>query len=92
MEEGALLTCPNCGLHDEDEYHRWYICGCHNECRLQREWIRSKAQKELNHADEVTGEIKPLRQHLWIRGLPQKIDVGSPLLVDESSTEVVRGA
>eukprot|EP00972_Heterocapsa_arctica_P001238 181862-Heterocapsa_arctica.AAC.1 len=56
------------------------------------EWIRSMAQKRLNHADEVTGEIKPLRQHLWIRGLPQMIDVGSLLSVDESSTQVVRGA
>eukprot|EP00972_Heterocapsa_arctica_P070350 10392223-Heterocapsa_arctica.AAC.1 len=50
------------------------------------------AQKELNHADEITGEITPLRQHLWNMGLPQMIDVGSPLAVDESSTQEVRGA
>eukprot|EP00972_Heterocapsa_arctica_P070306 10385431-Heterocapsa_arctica.AAC.1 len=76
---GTILTCPSCGTQDEDEYHRWYTCGRHNKHRLQCEWIRSKAQEELNRSDEVTGEIKPFRQHLWIRGLPQMIDEGSPL-------------
>eukprot|EP00972_Heterocapsa_arctica_P057522 8486555-Heterocapsa_arctica.AAC.1 len=49
------------------------------------------AQKKLNQADEATGEIKPKRQHLWIRGLPQMIDVGRPLATDASSMEVVHG-
>eukprot|EP00972_Heterocapsa_arctica_P000271 38839-Heterocapsa_arctica.AAC.1 len=85
--EGTPLTCPSCGTQDEDECHRWYICGCHNEHRLQYEWSIYKEQKELNRSDEVTREIKPFRQHLWIRGLPQMIDVGSPLSVDASSTQ-----
>eukprot|EP00972_Heterocapsa_arctica_P098982 14606861-Heterocapsa_arctica.AAC.1 len=51
------LICPNCGDH------RWYICGAHNGCRVEHEWIRTKAQNELNRQDETTGDIKPQRAH-----------------------------
>eukprot|EP00972_Heterocapsa_arctica_P004277 635129-Heterocapsa_arctica.AAC.1 len=30
----------------------------------------------------------PQRAHMWLRGLPQTVDVGRPLDFDESSTEV----
>eukprot|EP00972_Heterocapsa_arctica_P033476 4928133-Heterocapsa_arctica.AAC.1 len=42
VEEEASRICPSCGLQDEDEEHRWYICGKHNNFRLQHEWIRMK--------------------------------------------------
>eukprot|EP00972_Heterocapsa_arctica_P048258 7116408-Heterocapsa_arctica.AAC.1 len=38
-----------------------------------------------------TGEDKQFRRHLWIRGLPQMIDVGRPLAIDHSSTTQVSG-
>eukprot|EP00972_Heterocapsa_arctica_P026396 3886984-Heterocapsa_arctica.AAC.1 len=55
VDASTSLRCPNCGDPTEDEYHRWYICGAHNFCRKQHEWIRFKAQKELNHQDADTG-------------------------------------
>ncbi len=59
-----------------------------NGCRKDHEWIRTKAQNELNRQDVTTGVITPLRVHMWLRGLPQTVDVGRPLDIDESSTEV----
>eukprot|EP00972_Heterocapsa_arctica_P100360 14799799-Heterocapsa_arctica.AAC.1 len=76
------LLCQTCLSQDEDEFHRWYICGSHNGHRKDYEWIRTKAHNELNRVDVDTGEDKPFRRHLWIRGLPQMIDVGKPLESD----------
>eukprot|EP00972_Heterocapsa_arctica_P027620 4061072-Heterocapsa_arctica.AAC.1 len=57
------LICPNCGDPKEDEYHRWYVCGAHNGCRKDHEWIRTKAQNELNRQDVTTGVVMPQRAH-----------------------------
>eukprot|EP00972_Heterocapsa_arctica_P032894 4840603-Heterocapsa_arctica.AAC.1 len=84
----TVLTCPHCQEVPEDEYHRWYICGSHNGCRKDHKLIRTQAQNELNRCDPITKEVTPLRQHLWLRGLPQEIDVGKPLDEDSSPTEV----
>eukprot|EP00972_Heterocapsa_arctica_P104584 15413772-Heterocapsa_arctica.AAC.1 len=55
--------------------------------QMDQEWLRTQAQNELNRQDEIAGEITPLRAHLWLRGLPQTVDVGRPLDVDESFTQ-----
>ena len=89
VDPDTTLKCPHCGDPKEDEYHRWYICGAHNGCRKDHERIRTKAQNELTRVDPVTREAAPLRQHLWLRGLPQLLDVGRPLDLGESSTEVI---
>eukprot|EP00972_Heterocapsa_arctica_P101724 14987897-Heterocapsa_arctica.AAC.1 len=49
---GTPLLCPTCLTQDEDEFHRRYICGSHTGHRLDHEWIRTKAQNELNRIDE----------------------------------------
>eukprot|EP00972_Heterocapsa_arctica_P015675 2308813-Heterocapsa_arctica.AAC.1 len=74
VDPSTDLKCPHCGDPREDEYHRWYICGSHNGCRKDHEHIRTRAQNELNRQDPVTQELTPLRQHLWLRGLPQEVD------------------
>eukprot|EP00972_Heterocapsa_arctica_P086948 12816783-Heterocapsa_arctica.AAC.1 len=51
--------------------------------------LDTRPKKKWNHTDKGTGETTPMRKRLWIRGLPQMIDIGRPLDVDESSEEVI---
>ena len=92
VEPDTTLVCPLCGDPKEDEYHRWYVCGRHNECRTPHEHIRTQAQNELNRIDEATEEPSPLRQHLWLRGLPQAVDVDRAWDLDESPTDEINTA
>eukprot|EP00972_Heterocapsa_arctica_P007920 1155876-Heterocapsa_arctica.AAC.1 len=71
VDNEVSKICPCCKTGEEDEYHRWYICGSHNKCRVNYENIRTQAQRELNHAEGTEGVITPQREHLWCRGLPQ---------------------
>eukprot|EP00972_Heterocapsa_arctica_P056560 8349290-Heterocapsa_arctica.AAC.1 len=77
--------CQFCKENEEDEIHRWYICGCHNSFRKDFEHVRLQAVKELSDREATHPSTKtPRREHLWLRGLPQVIDVDNPKGVDAS--------
>eukprot|EP00972_Heterocapsa_arctica_P017662 2611211-Heterocapsa_arctica.AAC.1 len=92
VDKQASKICPCCQVGEEDEYHRCYLCGTHNMCRVHYEHIRTQTQRELNHAVRPEEVITPQREHLWCRGLPQMVDVGKLLVYDSSPTTMVCGA
>eukprot|EP00972_Heterocapsa_arctica_P076935 11348086-Heterocapsa_arctica.AAC.1 len=47
VDPATPLECPNCDNPREDEYHRWYVCGAHNGCRKQHEWIRTSSERAI---------------------------------------------
>eukprot|EP00972_Heterocapsa_arctica_P034082 5017567-Heterocapsa_arctica.AAC.1 len=52
-------------VREKDEIHRWYLCGIHNEHGKDFEYVKTLAQKELNHTVGPDGDPAPLREHLW---------------------------
>eukprot|EP00972_Heterocapsa_arctica_P026723 3933845-Heterocapsa_arctica.AAC.1 len=66
--------------------------GCHNSLRKDYEHVRLQAVRELSDREPIHPFAKsPRREHRWLRGLPQVIEVDRPIGRDASLVTKVRG-